>query len=90
MTALPKGIYKRRNSYYVRWKQAGMWKHMSAGPDLGRALELQAQLRGSEDPPDAVRLAELVERYLKRLATDVAAPTGHDGVRFAPGGTVDD
>ncbi len=69
MTPLPRGIYKRGKSYYVRWKQGGTWKHKSAGPNLGAALELQGQVRGSEDSPDAVRLPELVERYLKRLET---------------------
>lgn len=38
-------------------------------PDLGAALELRAELLNSAPDPDVVRLADLVERYLKRLET---------------------
>jgi integrase len=69
MSSLPRGIYKRGSSYYVRYRHEGKWKHKSAGPDLGAALELQAELSGLDATPGAVRLHELVERYLKRLET---------------------
>ena len=66
---LPKGIFKRGDCYYVRWKQGGRWRSKSAGPDLGAALELQGRISKGEPDPDAVVLADLVDRYLKRLET---------------------
>ncbi|MEE8558034.1 MAG: tyrosine-type recombinase/integrase, partial [Myxococcota bacterium] len=66
---LPKGIYKRGSSYYVRYREGGQWKHRSAGPELGAALDLQAEILDGRPPSDAVKLADLVERYLKRLET---------------------
>ena len=41
----------------------------SAGSDLGAVLELQAALTNGERASDGVKLADLVERYLKRLET---------------------
>ena len=69
MSTLPKGIYKRGNSYYVRYRHAGKWTHRSAGAEIGAALELQATLLDGEPASDAVCLRELFERYLKRLET---------------------
>lgn len=66
---LPKGIYKRGTSYYVRYREGDKWRHKSAGPDLASAIELQSRLVAGDPAPDAVRLADLVERYLKRLET---------------------
>ncbi len=66
---VPEGIFKRGDSYYVRWKRGGQWKSKSAGPDLGAALELQGRISDGEPDPDAVKLAALVDRYLKRLET---------------------
>ena len=66
---LPKGIYRRGAAYYVRYRQGDRWRHKSAGPEIGAAMELQAGLLGGAPAPDAVRFADLVERYLKRLQT---------------------
>lgn len=66
---LPTGIFKRGECYYVRWKRGGLWKSKSAGPDLGAALELQTRISDGEPDPDAVKLVDLVDRYLKRLET---------------------
>ncbi len=66
---LPMGIFKRGDSYYVRWKSGRRWKSKSAGPDLGAALELQTRISDGEPDPDAVKLVDLVDRYLKRLET---------------------
>ena len=66
---LPKGIYKRGSSYYARYREGGQWKHRSAGAELGAALDLQAEILDGRPPSDAVKLADLVERYLKRLET---------------------
>ncbi|MCH6562071.1 MAG: tyrosine-type recombinase/integrase [Myxococcales bacterium] len=66
---LPKGIYKRGSLYYARYREGGQWKHRSAGPELGAALDLQAEILDGRPPSDAVKLADLVERYLKRLET---------------------
>ena len=64
---LPDGIFKRGSSYHVRYKEGGRWKTRSAGPELGAALDLQAEILDGRPPSDAVKLADLVERYLKRL-----------------------
>jgi site-specific recombinase XerD len=77
MSSLPKGIYQRGGSYYVRYRHEGKWRHKSAGSDLGAALALQAELRGLEPAPDAVRLQSLVERYLQRLETYGKPSTVH-------------
>ncbi len=65
----PKGIYRRADSYYVRYPENGKWKHRSAGRDLGAALELRATLLDDMPASGAAKLADLVERYLKRLET---------------------
>lgn len=77
MKTLPKNIYKRGNSYYVRYRRGGKWGLKSAGPELGAALELQQELGGVEHDPQAPRLQDLVERYLKRLETYGKASTVH-------------
>jgi integrase/recombinase XerD len=66
---LPDGIFKRGSSYYVRYREGERWKTRSVGPELGAALDLQAEILDGRPPSDAVRLADLVERYLKRLET---------------------
>ncbi len=66
---LPRGIFKRGNAYYVQWKHNGKWRSKSAGPDLGAVLELQARILDGDLALDAIKLADLVERYLKRLDT---------------------
>ena len=59
MTTLPTGIFKRGDSYYVRFKQAGQWRQRSAGPRLPDALELLERLREAvEHSPDAVCLGK--------------------------------
>jgi integrase len=66
MSGLPKGLYKRHRSYYVRHKQDGEWKLTNVGQDLGEALERHVNLRtGREFPKDAITLPLIVERYLK-------------------------
>ena len=68
MTTLPKGIYQRGSSYYVRYRHEGKWRHKSAGQDLSEALELHEKLRsGIEHAPDVVRFNHVVERYRKHL-----------------------
>jgi integrase len=69
MSALPKYIYKRGPSYYVRFVHEGKWRHRCAGPDLAAALEIRAELLNGVPDPDAVKLEDLIERYLKRLET---------------------
>ena len=68
MTTLPKGIYQRGSSYYVRYRHEGKWRHKSAGQDLSEALELHEKLRsGIEHAPEVVRFNHAVERYRKHL-----------------------
>ena len=66
---LPKGIFKRGDSYYVRWKSNGRWRSKGAGRELGAAIDLQARLQDGEPDPDAVKLSDLVDRYIRRLET---------------------
>ena len=68
MPTLPRGVYRRGGSFYVRFRHEGKWKHKSAGPDLSNALELHEKLRsGIEHAPEVVRFDHLVERYRKHL-----------------------
>ena len=74
MPVLPKGLQKRGDSYRVQYKHRGQWRRVSAGKDLGEALELHARLRGQGDAGGAC-FGELVERYLKRHETYSKATT---------------
>lgn len=68
MPAMPKYIWKRGETYYVRLKEEdGRWRHHRAGPELGVALELRAALLNGAPDPDAILLADLVSRYADRL-----------------------
>ncbi len=67
MPALPKGIFKRRDSYYVRFKHDGEWRQRSAGPRLADAIELLERLRdGVQHAPSVARFQHLVGAYLTR------------------------
>ena len=74
MPKLPKGMFKRRSSFYVRLHEAGKDRWISLGPDYEEACRKLREIRLGVVEERGLTVEEAVEQYLKTYVPTHRSP----------------